>query len=448
MDIKKKKTLLIAGSIFAVLLIILTIILLLTSNKNNPNDDGDSSTNTGGNVTLIYWGLWEPEEVMHPLIEKYEAENPGVKIEYAQQTFKNYESRLYTRLEQSTNSAEPAPDIFRINNTWLPKYQKFLSSLPTNIMDNTTYAQEFYPTATADFTGIDGKIYAIPIEIDGLTIIYNKQILSKAGYTQPPQDWDSFIEAANKMTKRDSTGKISISGLAIGTAKNVTHSADILTFLMLQNGAQIIDSTKTQVNITSQRAISALDKYTEFATSTEPLWATYLPQDLTLFYEGKLAMMFAPSWRAFDIINSAPQIEFGIASLPQLPNNQEINYSMYWGDTVSKTSKNQAVAWDFINFLSEPEQQRRLFSNSSQIRAFGEPYSRVSMNSELASNPYTQAIAKMAPTMTSWQIGEQGYIEELFREAITSIVEDGKNSTSILKSIQTDINDQLAKSNR
>lgn len=448
MDLKKKKNILIIGAILAVLLIVLTVILLITTKKDNTNTNTGKDTNTSGDVTLVYWGLWEPDTVMHPLIEKYEADHPGVKIEYAQQTFKNYESRLYTRLEQSTNSTEPAPDIFRINNTWLPKYQKYIYPLPTSTMDSTTYAEQFYPTAIDDFTGTDGKIYAIPLEIDGLTVIYNKQILSKAGYTQPPKDWDSFIEAAGKMTKRDATGKISISGLAIGTSKNITHSADILTFLMLQNKAQLIDSTKTQVNLTSQRAISALTTYTGFAKQENPFWATYLPEDLTLFYQGKLAMMFAPSWRAFDIIESAPQIEFGIATLPQLPNNEEVNYAMYWGDTVSNTSKNKSAAWEFVKFLSEPEQQRRLFSNASLIRAFGEPYSRVSMNSELTSNPYTVSLAQMAPKMKSWQIGDQGFVDDLLNEAITRIVEDNDDEASVLKSIQTDINDQLAKTNK
>lgn len=445
MNDKQKKILLIGGSVLGILLVILLVLVLLVK-KENPNDNGDN--NSTQNVTLEYWGLWEPDEVMHPLIEKYEDEHPGVKISYAQQTFKNYESRAYTRLEQSSTSTEPAPDIIRINNTWLPKYQKYLSALPESIMSRSDYSSTFYPTALDDFTGVDGRIYAIPWEIDGLAIIYNKQLLSKAGYTTPPKDWDSFIEAAAKLTKVDSSGKIRQSGLAIGTSSNISHSADILSFMMLQNNASLIDSSRTVVNMTTDRAVSALNKYTEFAKGDDPSWATYLPDDLTMFYRGELAMMFAPSWRAFDIINSAPQVEFGIAPLPQLPNNDPVYYSMYWGDAVSKSCDHPEVAWDFVKFLSEPEQQRRLFANSSQVRAFGEPYSRVSMNEELAANPYTSAFAEMAPNMKSWQMGDQGFVEKLLREAITKVVENGLDANTVLKSIESDINDQLAESNK
>lgn len=278
-------------------------------------------------------------------------------------------------------------------------------------------------------------------------VIYNKQLLSQAGYTEPPRDWDSFIEAAQKMTKRDSSGRIIQSGLAIGTSRNISHSADILSFIMLQNGADIINDSKTEVNLTSERAISALSTYASFAMGETPIWASYLANDLTTFYQGNLAMMFGPSWRAFDIIESAPQIEFGFAPLPQLPNNDPVYYSMYWGDTVSSTTKYPIEAWNFIKYLSEPEQQQELFANSSRIRAFGEPYSLVSLNSELSSNPYTKALGEMAPFMKSWQMGDQTFVEELLRTAITEVVENGKEPNTVLSNIEKDINDQLAVSN-
>jgi hypothetical protein len=50
--------------------------------------------------------------------------------------------------------------------------------------------------------------------------------------------------------------------------------------------------------------------------------------------------MFAPSWRAFDIIEAAPSIEFGIAKTPQLLGNSNVYFSMYWGEAVSKYCEN------------------------------------------------------------------------------------------------------------
>ena len=433
MDNKKKIKIL---SIVAAVLLILNILLI----SMLPDNDAP--------VEITFWGFWEEEEAMHPLIEKYQDENPGVTIKYAIQPLKDYETILYGRLEQSDTSTLPAPDIAMIHNNWLPKFEKYLSPLPSSVMDEETYSKEFYPTAINDFTGRDGNIYAIPLQIDGLMVIYNKEILLKAGYSTPPSDWDSFMELAKDLTERDNNGKITKSGLANGTANNITHSTDILSYFFVQNLVQLMNEDKTEIQLTSDRAIRAFDTYTSFVQEEDATWATYLPSDLTSFVNGDLAMMFGTSWRALDILSKTENIEFGLAPLPRLPNNEEAYYSTYWGTTVSKSSDYSDEAWKFIEFLSQPEQLRRLNQNAAKIRAFGEPYSRVSMNEELKENEYTQAIGYMAPYMKSWQIGDQTTVDNFLQDAITKVVEEEQESESVLRSTQEEINIKLAESNK
>ena len=115
---------------------------------------------------------------------------------------------------------------------------------------------------------------------------------------------------------------------------------------------------------------------------------------------------------------------------------------MYWAEAVPKTSPNKEEAWDFIFFLSRPENMKEMYSNSSQIRAFGEPYSLVSLGSELLDQPYVGAIIEMAPTMTAWKMGEQGYVEENLRTAINQ-VNNGAGAEEALRDAQKNINTKL-----
>lgn len=444
MDSKTKKILIVGGSILLVLMLLTGILLLL--NKNSDTNTGNTIT---GNAELTYWGLWEPDSVMQPLIDEYEAINPGVNILYSQQSFSNYESRLYTRLQQSSTSSEPAPDIFRIHNTWTPKYYSYLYPMPSTAYTATEYATAFYPTAVTDFTAKDGNIYAIPLEIDGLTVFYNKQLLSEKGYTEPPADWDSFIQAAQDLTTKDAGGKIQQSGLAMGASRNINHSAEILSFLFLQEGIDLIDSTKTTVTLNTTKAEGVLNTYVSFATGASATWSADLRTDLEMFFSGDLAMMIAPSWKAFDIISAAPTIEFDTAALPQLQaNDSNVYYSTYWGDTVSKTSSNPAVAWDFLKFLSQKEQQMKLHSNSSQIRAFGEPYSLQELNGEMLNKTYLSSIAEMAPDMQSWGMGDETTVKANLNEAITNVLENGIDADQALRDAETNINKELALTNR
>ena len=70
------------------------------------------------------------------------------------------------------------------------------------------------------------------------------------------------------------------------------------------------------------------------------------------------------------------------------------------------------------------------------------------MNAELAENKYTQALAYMAPYMKSFQVGEQAFVEEKLRQAITAVAENGRSSNSTLQAIQNEINARLAVSNK
>ncbi|KKR05606.1 MAG: Multiple sugar transport system substrate-binding protein [candidate division WS6 bacterium GW2011_GWF2_39_15] len=434
MNENQKRLLLIGGGI----LIVVIVGIVLFSLAGGKKDNNTQQTKT----TLVYWGLWEPDSAMQSLIDKYEKQNTNVEIQYVQKPFTQYEANLYTRIQQNTIDNTPIPDIVRVNNAWRSKFESLLAPMPDSVMSAATYSSTFYPTALKDFTGSDGYIYAVPLEIDGLTLFYNKKLFNSAGYSEAPTDWDAFIEYAKKMTKKDTNGVITQAGAALGTSKNIKHSADILNLLFLQNAVDIISADGKTVTLSSTRAQSALDFYTAFTTEHQT-WSTDLATDLETFYSGKLAMMLAPSWRAFDIINSAPNIEFGLAPVPQLPGNDPVNYAMYWGEAVPKTSPNQAEAWKFIKFLSEPEQMKEMFSNSSQVRAFGEPYSRKDLASEMGSNPYVNPILKMASTMKAWQMGEQGYVEESLRTAINDVIASDTPSDQALREAEERINLKL-----
>jgi len=445
MEEKQKRTLIIVGIVVVILLIATTILLLLRNNSGNPSQNPEEQTS----VTLTYWGLWEPPSVMQPLIDEFEATNPGINIEYSQQTFSNYESRLFTRLQQATGNEEPAPDIFRIHNTWTPKYYSYLAPMPANIMSVEEYQQKFYPTALNDFTAKDGNIYAIPLEIDGLMVFYNKQLLAEEGVTQPPEDWDSFFELARDLTKRDASGRIIQAGIAIGTSRNIMHSAEILAYMLALEDIQVMDQTRTQISLNTPRVQRVFETYTNFAKGDNALWSPSLRSDLEMFFTEDLAMMIAPSWRSFDIIQAAPSVEFDTAPLPQLiANEEDIYYATYWGDAVNRTSPSPLAAWKFVAFLAQKEQQMKLYSNASQIRAFGEPYSLVELNSEILGKPYVSAIAQMAPNMRAYPWGDETLVNSTINTAITDIIEDRSDVDSALEDAEAAINATIGQTNR
>lgn len=439
-----KKLLIGIGAGLIVIILIILGLSIFSKNKSKSTTNSDHNDSTGQQVTLEYWGLWEPESVMQPLIDKYHQQNPNVTVKYTQKSFTQYEENLYTRLTEGSTSGTPAPDIFRIHNTWLSKYQSTLTPAPQSLISASTLQQNYYPAVLNDFVGTDGQVYALPLEIDGLALFYNKQLFTQEKLSEPPATWDAVIETAKKLTKTDANGNITQAGLAMGSAKNIQHSADILSLLMVQNGVDIMSDNNMEINLTDDRAISSLEFYTDFV-KVHKTWSVDMESDLEAFYTGKLAMMIAPSWATFDILNSNSTIEFGIVPTPILGTSQ-VYYGHYWGEAVSKSSSHPVEAWKFIMYLSQEEQLKDLYSNSSQIRAFGEPYPLQSMSAQLEGEPYVSAIMKMAPYFKTWKKGEEAYVNESFDTAINSVVEGGNDAASALTSAQTRINNKLATS--
>ncbi len=91
-------------------------------------------------VTLKYWGVWEPKEVVQPLLDQYHEENPNITIEYEQRDPNEYSQVINTRF-----GVEGGPDIVRIHQTWVPWLKKRIAPIPEKVMSTSEYEQTFYP---------------------------------------------------------------------------------------------------------------------------------------------------------------------------------------------------------------------------------------------------------------------------------------------------------------
>ena len=255
-------------------------------------------------VNLTYWGLWEPESVVKPLIDEYQAANPNVKISYIYQSPREYRERLQNALAQGRG-----PDIFRIHNSWVPMFKSDLDPVPPEAYSASEFESVFYPTAKSDLR-LAGGYVAVPLEFDGLAMYVNDDLLAKSGQTVP-QTWEDLRGAAKAMSVCDSQDgtctagdRILISGTALGTADNVDHWQDILAVMMLQNN----------VNLNAPTGVSAEDAlsfYTVF-TRVDNIWDSTLPSSTLAFAGGKVGIYFAPSWRVFDIQSLNPRLKFSI----------------------------------------------------------------------------------------------------------------------------------------
>ena len=383
------------------------------------------------NVTLEYWGVFEPPQVMYPLIKKYQKTHPKVTINYTQRTFEDdfsrYRGTLLTRLKEGSG-----PDIMRVHSTWIPAFYNELSPVDSSI-SLEDFTKRFYPVAKDQCVTTSGQILCIPLMYDGLVLLYNRDMFNAEGLTVP-ESWDELREDAIKLTKR-TREQVTRGGAALGTASNVSNSSDILGLMLLQSGVKIPDA------FDSAAAVSAVTFYTNFFKA-DKVWDDAMPDSIVAFAAQKTAMAFGNSWQILEVLSLNPTLNFAAAPVPQLPNADgtltKETLASFWVETVSADSDpaKKKAAWDFLNWLSQPEQQVMLYSEESKYRRFGEIYSDVSLMDNIKTTPYIGAIVQQAPWAVALQIADQSGNDK-YVDVMNWIIDQILAGKEPLKTLQT-----------
>ncbi len=407
--------LLIIGAVGGLVVIILLTFLVLKG-------VGSNQTKT---VTLQFWGTFDDATFYNDAIADFEKTNPSIKVIYRKFNFEDYEKQLIDSFAAGTG-----PDIWLLHNTWLTKHIDKISPLPQQTLSGSKtplftlkqFQEQFVDVATEDLTA-NNQIYALPIYVDTLALYYNKDMFNSAGITTPPASWDNFNDDVKKLTTLDSRGNITRAGAAIGTAKNVNRSTDILGLLMLQSGVKMTSSDNTSATFAHQVnnqpvGETALQYYTDFANQSKQVytWNDTLHYSIDAFIEGSTAMMFNYSHQIPTIRSKSARFNFGIAPMPQIAGTPiAVNYASYWAPTVSKQSKNPNEAWKFLVYLSSTR------GDSFYVNAANRPSSRRDLIEQQKVDPDMGVFATQALSAKSWVQTDNSSIETVLANMIDDV---------------------------
>ncbi len=369
-------------------------------------------------VTINYFGLWEPSQVMKPVIDAFEKQNPNIKVNYLPQSSQDYQERLTTNLASQT-----PPDVFRLHSTWLPIFAKYILPAPANTISSTEISTNFYPVVGKLLVS-NGQVYGVPMTVEGLGLFVNTSMLAQK-QIKTPKTWEDLVTAAKSLTEIDpTTSKITRAGVALGNTSNVDHWPDIVSLMLLQAGVKM-------TNMKSPEVQSTLDYYTKFVTKLK-VWDETLPPSTVAFANEKVAMILAPSWRAREIKAMNPSLSWEVVSVPQLPDVEPLNWASIWFETVSKETKYPQESWKFVSFLASANAQQLLFDSASTERS----YPQSPANKIAASNAVKNPV--IAPFATSMETATSFYTASMTRDSKTALnsrlikyLEDAINSFSL-----------------
>jgi raffinose/stachyose/melibiose transport system substrate-binding protein len=348
---------------------VLSASLLLTACGGNDTTQGTEKNgeSTGDKVVVdIFQGKVEIADQLKALTDEYTKQNPNVSFNI-ETVGGGADGAAALKAKFASNNA---PDIFtndgdQAAQVWLDKFED-LSDQP--------WVEDAFE-GTLDGMTIDGKVYGMPLNMEGYGFAYNKALFEKAGITELPTTLSELEEAAKKL---DAAG---ITPFSIGYAEwwvLANHGLNV-PFAYQDDADKFIaglndGSAKIEGNEHFKQYFELLDLTMKYGNKN-PLTTDYNTQ-VTLFATGEAAMTQQGNWIQPMIDKISPDMEVGFIPMPLNDDPAKAGKVMVdvpsnWVVYNGAPDADKEAAKDFLNWMvSSEEGKRALTEEFKYIPAF------------------------------------------------------------------------------
>lgn len=236
------------------------------SNSGNGNSEKgtDTTADAGEEVTIQFMHMQveqERQDVIAKLIEEFEAENPGIKVEQMPTNEDDYDTKI-TSL--GGTGVLPAVMEFSQDQAKTSVTNDFIDLEANKEVIDGKGEDAFFDGALNVIKTEDGNDYVgVPVSGWVQGIWCNTAMLKEKGF-DVPQNWDDVLEIAKAFYDPDNKQY----GIALPTSESA-FSEQVFSQFAISNGANVFDADGN-VTIDTPEMKEALDFYKELASYSMP----------------------------------------------------------------------------------------------------------------------------------------------------------------------------------
>jgi multiple sugar transport system substrate-binding protein len=343
---------------------------------------------TPSKASLTFWTGFTGGDrpAYESLIKQFNDSHPNIQVTMVVQPWDTIGQKLPAALGTSSGPDLATPDF---NPGTIRQYAHSGLILPLDSAygaGDTKINKSALPPKVVEGFMVEGKSYAVPANFATLLLYYNKDMLSAAGIAGPPKTMQEFADDAVKLTKKDSSGKVTQYGIALADHQTI----QMWPILVWANGGDLTDS-KGCSNLTDAKTVAAMKTWGDLVAkkSVSPVGLTGADAD-NLFSGKKAAMEMNGPWAVGSYTPAG--VNFDVAPIP-VGDAGPVTLASAVPIVVSKNTKNKDAAFQFLAWWSGKTAQGSLAKQS------GFPPARVDMadDASLASNPFVGKFAAAAP---------------------------------------------------
>ncbi|OCJ10289.1 sugar ABC transporter substrate-binding protein [Rhizobium sp. AC27/96] len=306
--------------------------------------------------TLTVWsGYPEMEPFYQHVAEGMKASHPDLQVKVEAIALREHEKRVALGL---TGGGQEGVTVIELSGSTATRYLEndLLPKAPDDISafvkDSKNFDKFFIDSAS-----YDGTVYGVPLFRGQGALYYNTDMFKAAGLSAPPKTMEEFSTYAEKLTKRDASGKATVSGWSLRLSGGGQGIAEKFWLNLHQFGGAILvpaGDGKWKTDFANEAGRKALKQYLANIFTTKTV-TPEMPADADAFERGQTAMFMRESWVIGDIAKKAPDLKYATAPLPRgsiaLPTNLYV------------TGDNAAIGWEFAKAANSPENLVWLLQN-------------------------------------------------------------------------------------
>ncbi len=284
---------------------------------------------------------------------------------------------LYEAILGEKNGLEKGDwDVGYISTDWIAEAQASnkIENLTPYIMQNPPDAfPGEWPNSLLGMQDFEGQIFGLPFHDGPECLIFRKDLFGSASEKAlfkekygrellPPITWDELVEVAH-FFQRPEEG---LYGTAVAAFPDGHNTVFDLCLQIWARGGDIVDRNG-QVSIDTKAAKEGLTFYRTLLKDTKAIHPQSTEMDSVksgmAFANGEIAMMV--NWFGFaSMCEVYPESKVkgcvDIIPVPAGPGGQGVSLNAYWMYTIGIGSRNKQVAYDFIKFAVNAENDKLL----------------------------------------------------------------------------------------
>jgi multiple sugar transport system substrate-binding protein len=353
-----------------------------------------------GATVVDFWGIGREGEVVKDLVPEFERQNPGIRVRVQQIPWTAAHEKLLTAFVGDTT-----PDISQLGNTWIPEFVALeaLESLDSWVETSGIVERADYFPGIWDTNVIDKMTYGVPWYVDTRLMFYRKDALARAGFEAPPETWDEWLVAMERIKQQACAGNYAI--------LLPTNEWEHPIVFGLQTGSTLLRDEDRYGDFRGAEFRRAFEFFVDlYRRDLAPvLGNTMISNVYQEFARGYYAIYLTGPWNIGEFRRRLPedlQDQWMTAPMPG-PDGPESGVSVAFGSSVVmfNRSEKKEAAWKFVEFLSAPEQQVRFHEMTGNLPAREAAWDDEALSTNIYADAFHEQLQRAVPVpkLPEWE---------------------------------------------